>query len=273
MLVLIGIGLAAGFITAISPCVLPVLPIVFAGGATGGRRKPFAIIAGPRPQLLGLHAVRRLAPAAHWGLPEDLLRDIAIALLFLVAATLLFPKVEEIVQRPLLRLTRTAGRRPRRRLSCSARASGSSSCRARARCWRRSRSSARPRTSASARSSSRSPTRSAPRSRCSSSPSAAALGDERAPAARASHPPGARRRRRADGARDRLQRRPPLPDRDPRLHGGAPGQGRGERRARSSELQKLRGNTRQVAATTDASGLRRGAGARLGSRTGSTASR
>ena len=29
MLVLIGIGLAAGFITAISPCVLPVLPIVF----------------------------------------------------------------------------------------------------------------------------------------------------------------------------------------------------------------------------------------------------
>ena len=63
MLVLIGIGLAAGFITAISPCVLPVLPIVFAGGATGGRRKPFAIIAGLDPQLHGLHALRRLAPA------------------------------------------------------------------------------------------------------------------------------------------------------------------------------------------------------------------
>ena len=46
MLVLIGIGLAAGFITAISPCVLPVLPIVFAGGATGGRRRPFAIVGG-----------------------------------------------------------------------------------------------------------------------------------------------------------------------------------------------------------------------------------
>jgi cytochrome c biogenesis protein CcdA/thiol-disulfide isomerase/thioredoxin len=105
MLVLIGIGLAAGFITAISPCVLPVLPIIFAGGATGGRRKPFAIIAGlvlsfSAFTLFGVWLLRKL------GLPEDLLRNIAIGLLFLVAATLLFPKVEEIVQRPLLRLTR-----------------------------------------------------------------------------------------------------------------------------------------------------------------------
>jgi cytochrome c biogenesis protein CcdA/thiol-disulfide isomerase/thioredoxin len=105
MLVLIGIGLAAGFITAISPCVLPVLPIVFAGGATGGRRKPFAIIAGlvlsfTAFTLFGVWLLRKL------GLPEDLLRNVAIALLFLVAATLLFPKVEEIVQRPFLRLTR-----------------------------------------------------------------------------------------------------------------------------------------------------------------------
>jgi cytochrome c biogenesis protein CcdA/thiol-disulfide isomerase/thioredoxin len=108
MLVLIGIGLAAGFITAISPCVLPVLPIIFAGGATGGRRKPFAIIAGlvlsfSAFTLFGVWFLRTL------GLPEDLLRNIAIALLFLVAATLLFPKVEEIVQRPLLRLTRRSG--------------------------------------------------------------------------------------------------------------------------------------------------------------------
>jgi cytochrome c biogenesis protein CcdA/thiol-disulfide isomerase/thioredoxin len=108
MLVLIGIGLAAGFITAISPCVLPVLPIVFAGGATGGRRRPFAIIGGlilsfSAFTLFGVWLLRRL------GLPEDLLRDIAIALLFVVAATLLFPRIEELVQRPLLRLTHRPG--------------------------------------------------------------------------------------------------------------------------------------------------------------------
>jgi cytochrome c biogenesis protein CcdA/thiol-disulfide isomerase/thioredoxin len=108
MLVLIGIGLAAGFITAISPCVLPVLPIVFAGGATGGRRKPFAIVGGLIASfsaftLFGVWLLRRL------GLPQDILRDVAIGLLFLVAATLLFPRLEEIVQRPLLRLTRRPG--------------------------------------------------------------------------------------------------------------------------------------------------------------------
>ncbi len=105
MLVLIGIGLAAGFITAISPCVLPVLPIVFAGGATGGRRKPFAIVGGLIASftaftLFGVWLLQRL------GLPQDILRNLAIGLLFLVAATLLFPRVEEIIQRPLLRLTR-----------------------------------------------------------------------------------------------------------------------------------------------------------------------
>ena len=108
MLVLIGIGLAAGFITAISPCVLPVLPIVFAGGATGGPRKPFAIVGGLIASftaftLFGVWLLQRL------GLPQDILRDLAIGLLFLVAATLLFPRLEEIIQRPLLRLTRKPG--------------------------------------------------------------------------------------------------------------------------------------------------------------------
>jgi thiol-disulfide isomerase/thioredoxin len=53
--------------------------------------------------LFGVWLLRSL------GLPQDLLRDLAIGLLFLVAATLLWPRLEEIVQRPLLRLTRRPG--------------------------------------------------------------------------------------------------------------------------------------------------------------------
>jgi cytochrome c biogenesis protein CcdA/thiol-disulfide isomerase/thioredoxin len=105
LLVLIGIGLAAGFVTAISPCVLPVLPILFAGGATGGRRRPYAIIAG----LVLSFAAFTLGGAwllDHLGLPRDFLRDVAIVLLFLVAATLVFSRLGELLQRPLLRLTR-----------------------------------------------------------------------------------------------------------------------------------------------------------------------
>jgi cytochrome c biogenesis protein CcdA/thiol-disulfide isomerase/thioredoxin len=105
MLLRIVFAFVAGLVTAISPCVLPVLPIVLAGGASGGRRRPFAIIAG----LLTTFFVSILFAA--WildrlGLPKDLLRDISIALLFVVAATLLVPQLGALIEQPLARLAR-----------------------------------------------------------------------------------------------------------------------------------------------------------------------
>ena len=103
MLLLLAIGFVAGLVTALSPCVLPVLPIVLAGGATG--RRPVAIVAG----IVLSFTVFTLFAA--WlldllGLPEDVLRNLAIALLFLVAVTLLVPRTGEWLARPLQFLTR-----------------------------------------------------------------------------------------------------------------------------------------------------------------------
>ncbi len=103
MLVLLGIGFLAGLVTAVSPCVLPVLPILLAGGASG--RRPLPIIAG----LISSFVVFTLF--ATWllgklGLPDDLLRNIAIALLFVVSATLLVPRLGLLLERPFARLTR-----------------------------------------------------------------------------------------------------------------------------------------------------------------------
>jgi cytochrome c biogenesis protein CcdA/thiol-disulfide isomerase/thioredoxin len=105
VLFLIAIGLVAGFVTAVSPCVLPVLPILFAGGATGSRRRPLAIIGGlvvsfSAFTLGGVWLLDKL------GLPKDLMRDVAIVLLFGVAATLVFPRFGQFVERPLYRLSR-----------------------------------------------------------------------------------------------------------------------------------------------------------------------
>jgi cytochrome c biogenesis protein CcdA/thiol-disulfide isomerase/thioredoxin len=98
VLVLIGIGFLAGVVTAVSPCVLPVLPVLLAGGASG--RKPFRIVAG----LVLSFSVFTLFAA--WildqvGLPQDFLRNLAIVLLFVMAATLLVPQVGQWVERPL----------------------------------------------------------------------------------------------------------------------------------------------------------------------------
>ena len=47
MLILVPIAFAAGVITAFTPCILPVLPIVLAGGVGGAtKRRPYAIAAG-----------------------------------------------------------------------------------------------------------------------------------------------------------------------------------------------------------------------------------
>jgi len=46
MLLLLLFALIAGAGTALSPCVVPVLPAILAGGVTGGRRRPFGIATG-----------------------------------------------------------------------------------------------------------------------------------------------------------------------------------------------------------------------------------
>jgi cytochrome c biogenesis protein CcdA/thiol-disulfide isomerase/thioredoxin len=106
-LLLLPIAFGAGIVTAVSPCVFPVLPILFAGGGTGGRRKPYAIIAG----LVASFATFTLV--ATWlleqlNLPQDFLRDLSIALLLLVAVTLIFPRVGVVVERPFAALSRRA---------------------------------------------------------------------------------------------------------------------------------------------------------------------
>jgi cytochrome c biogenesis protein CcdA/thiol-disulfide isomerase/thioredoxin len=105
--VLYGIAFLAGLITALSPCVLPVLPILLAGGATG--RRPYAIVLG----LVGSFSVFTVVGASlldALGLPADFLRNLALVLLFVLAATLLVPSLAGLLERPLLFLTR---RRPR----------------------------------------------------------------------------------------------------------------------------------------------------------------
>src|SRR3954454_2707487 len=103
MLLLLLIGLVAGVVTAISPCVLPVLPILLAGGASG--RKPLRVIAGLVVSFSGFTLF------ATWildqlGLPQDTLRNLAIAFLFVLAVIVLVPPAALVVASPLAALSR-----------------------------------------------------------------------------------------------------------------------------------------------------------------------
>jgi cytochrome c biogenesis protein CcdA/thiol-disulfide isomerase/thioredoxin len=107
LLILIGFG--AGLVTAFAPCILPVLPIVLAGGASGGpERKPYAIVAG----LVASFTTFTLAASSLLSLlhlAQDTLNKAAIAMLLLLAVTLVVPPVGAWLERPFLFLTRRRG--------------------------------------------------------------------------------------------------------------------------------------------------------------------
>jgi cytochrome c biogenesis protein CcdA/thiol-disulfide isomerase/thioredoxin len=106
VLILVPIAFAAGVITAFTPCILPVLPIVLAGGTGGGtKRRPYAIAAG----LITTFTSFLLAGAWLWGLIGISTKhqiQIGAALLLVLALTLIVPKVGELVERPFLFVTR-----------------------------------------------------------------------------------------------------------------------------------------------------------------------
>ena len=97
MALLILFGFIAGAATAVSPCVLPVLPIALSAGATGGRRRPLGIVAGLAVSFtFATVALVYLIDAL--GLPDDLLRDIAIVVLIAFGVTLMIPSLAARVE-------------------------------------------------------------------------------------------------------------------------------------------------------------------------------
>jgi cytochrome c biogenesis protein CcdA/thiol-disulfide isomerase/thioredoxin len=112
VVLLILFALIAGAGTALSPCVLPVLPAVLAAGATGGRRRPFGIVTGLTLSFT-FATVALVYVIDALGLPNDLLRTIAIVTLAVFGVTLLVPgvaaRIEALLQRMAPGPARAAG--------------------------------------------------------------------------------------------------------------------------------------------------------------------
>lgn len=118
MVELIVIGFVAGVVAGISPCILPVLPVILAAGATGSgapgaappsRSRSVAIVAGLVVSFsFVILAGSEVLTLLH--LPQDLLRDLGIAMLVLVGLGLLVPAITAAIDRPFARIR---GRQPR----------------------------------------------------------------------------------------------------------------------------------------------------------------
>ncbi|MGE0066677.1 MAG: cytochrome c biogenesis protein DipZ [Solirubrobacterales bacterium] len=90
MALLVLFGFAAGAATALSPCVLPVLPLALTAGATGGNRRPLGVLVGIAFSFT-FATVALVYVIAALGLPNDLARKLAIAVLIGFGVVLMVP--------------------------------------------------------------------------------------------------------------------------------------------------------------------------------------
>ncbi len=93
----------AGAATALSPCVLPVLPVALGAGLTGGRRRPLGVVTGLAASF-AFATVALVYVIDALGLPDDLLRNVAIAVLLAFGVSLLAPPLAARVEGAISRI-------------------------------------------------------------------------------------------------------------------------------------------------------------------------
>jgi len=124
MLSLALIGLVGGLITGISPCILPVLPVIFFSGTQGNGdvapsdgdgavavaarpkrdvSRPYRVIGG---LVLSFSLVTLVGSAllSLLHLPQDAIRWVALVALVAIGLGLIFPRFEQLLERPFARI-------------------------------------------------------------------------------------------------------------------------------------------------------------------------
>lgn len=103
MTLLILFAFLAGAGTALSPCVLPVLPVVLSAGISGGRLRPLGVVAG-KVVSFTFATVALVYVIDALGLPDDLVRWIAIGTLGVFGLVLVIPPLADRVEAFVSRL-------------------------------------------------------------------------------------------------------------------------------------------------------------------------
>ena len=94
----IGLSFGAGLLTALSPCVLPALPIIVGSAASGRRHGPLALAAG-LAIAFAVIGVMLAATGSVAGLGENGVRKMAAVMLLLAGAVMLSSRLQDVVGR------------------------------------------------------------------------------------------------------------------------------------------------------------------------------
>lgn len=116
------IGFLGGLIAGVSPCILPILPLIFFGSGSAGsdgaaaasathrRRRPLVIVAGLVLSFSVFTLVGSLLLSA-LGLPQSFFRWAGLVVLTAIGAGLIVPRLGELLTRPFARIPAIGRRR------------------------------------------------------------------------------------------------------------------------------------------------------------------
>ncbi len=98
MIILLFFSFLAGLVTVLSPCILPILPLLLASGVGSGRFRPIGVILGFTVSFAFFTLT--LTSLAHaFGISPDFLRYAAIVIMIFFGCTLFFPRFEQMLVR------------------------------------------------------------------------------------------------------------------------------------------------------------------------------
>jgi cytochrome c biogenesis protein CcdA/thiol-disulfide isomerase/thioredoxin len=93
MILLIAFAFLSGIVTVLSPCILPILPLLLSAGIGQGKYRPYGIIIGLIISFT-FFTLTLTALVQATGISPDILRTISLGLIIFFGLTLLFPQLE-----------------------------------------------------------------------------------------------------------------------------------------------------------------------------------
>lgn len=110
MILLLAFAFLAGIVTILSPCILPILPVVLSGTVGGGKRKPLGIITGFIASFTFFTLFLSILVRAT-GISPDVLRSVSVVMIFTFGLSLLVPQAQVLLERLFSKLSGLASSR------------------------------------------------------------------------------------------------------------------------------------------------------------------
>ncbi len=104
--ILILFAFVSGIVTILSPCILPVLPIVLSGGVAKGRSRPLGILSGFILSF-SVFTLSLTAIVKALGIPADSMRFVSVVILVLFGLVMLVPRLAGLFEMAASRLARS----------------------------------------------------------------------------------------------------------------------------------------------------------------------